>query len=190
MTIRDSSIAQFTQALSARSATPGGGSAAAITAALGLSAGAMAARYTTGPKWGNASEHALTLITSLENATTEALRLADDDVTSFAAVQQARKDRNAEAIALAEHHAASIPAQVIALCAHQAGLLHAFIKICNPQLVSDVAVAIQLLSGAGRAAWHTLLVNNPKPESTKTAQTHIDELKRYEDAAMNHSAGS
>ena len=49
--VADRPIGGFIASLSARTAIPGGGAAAAIAAALGCAAGAMAARYTTGPKW-------------------------------------------------------------------------------------------------------------------------------------------
>ena len=51
MPLADQRLSDITKALSERTPTPGGGAAAAIAAALGCAAGAMAARYTTGTKY-------------------------------------------------------------------------------------------------------------------------------------------
>jgi formiminotetrahydrofolate cyclodeaminase len=158
-------LAGLVAALAARSPTPGGGAAAAAAAALGMAAGAMAARYTTGPKWADRAAEAEALAISLDQAAAEVLALADRDEAAFAAAQAARKAGDQAAAGRAEAEAAAVPLAVMAACADRATALAAFLPRCNPNLVSDVRVALHLLDGAARAAWATALANRPDGEA-------------------------
>jgi len=180
----DATIAGFIARLSARTATPGGGAAAALAAALGCAAGAMAARYTTGAKWGALSAQAESLALALDIASAACLVLADADAAAYAAVRSARATGDAAAVDRAERSAAAVPGDLLAACARTAAALHDFLPRCNPQLVSDVAVGIHLLAGAGRAAWQTLLVNHPGAAVQAIARTHLDRLGQADAAAL------
>ncbi|GDY11197.1 hypothetical protein LBMAG53_00740 [Planctomycetota bacterium] len=164
------SLPELLTALAARTPTPGGGAAAAWAAALGCAAGAMAARYTSGAKYAAVAETAANLATELDRSAAAALELAERDAAAYSAVTTARK--NGGDMALAEAAAAQIPADLLALCALQAGALAAFLPTCNPNLASDVRVGVHLLAGAGRAAWATLLVNRPGAELLAVAESH------------------
>ena len=54
--------------------------------------------------------------------------------------------------------------------------LREFRPRCNPWLVSDVEVAIHLLTGAGRAAHATLLANRPPADETSVADRALQRL--------------
>lgn len=184
MSTPNTAISRFVQDLAARAPTPGGGAAAAVAAALGCAAGAMAARYTTGPKWGALSDQAQALAETLDAAAEQCLRLADADAAAYAALTAARKEKDGEIIAHAQERALAVPADLLAACALNAAGLRGFLELSNPHLVSDVKVAIHLLAGAGRAAWQTLLVNQPDLESERIAGAHLAELQRAEAAAL------
>ncbi len=183
--IGSTSIARFVQDLAGRTPSPGGGTAAAVTAAIAIATGAMAARYTTGAKWGPVGDKAQLMAEALDQGVADALRLADDEVAAFEALRQARTERIAEAIAVAERRVAAIPASVLALCARHATALRGFIAIGNPHLTSDLRIAIHLLVGAGRSAWQHLLANQPELEVQSRAQAHLDELGRCERIALD-----
>jgi formiminotetrahydrofolate cyclodeaminase len=185
MTIREDPIGSFAAALAARSPTPGGGAAAAICAALGVAAGAMAARYTTGPKWGALSPQAQALAETLDGAARDCLALADQDALAFAALGAARREQDALVISHAEERAQAVPAELLALCALHASALRAFLALGNPALLSDVKVGIHLLAGAGRASWQTLLVNQPGIELQRIAAAHLSALAQAEGAALS-----
>lgn len=174
------SIAAFAADLAARRPVPGGGAAAAVAAALGCAAGAMAARYTTGPKYADRAAQAEALAAALDAAGAACLASADADADAFAAVGTARKAGDAAALAQAEARAAGVPADLLAACALHAAGLAAFLPQCNPNLASDVKVGIHLLAGAGRAAWQTLLVNRPDGTVRAVAQTHLAALDHAE----------
>jgi formiminotetrahydrofolate cyclodeaminase len=157
--LAQTSVADLVARLAARTPAPGGGAAAAIAGALGCATGAMAARYTTGAKWADRSDKAEALAAELDAAAARLLALADADAAAFAAVGAARKSGDAMALKVAEARSIEIPVSVMRECALQAGALATFRSACNPQLVSDIAVGIHLLAGAGRSAWSTLCAN-------------------------------
>jgi formiminotetrahydrofolate cyclodeaminase len=168
--------------LAARAPAPGGGAAAAIAGALGCAAGAMAARYTTGAKWADRAAEAEALAAELDAAATRLVALADADAAAFAAVSAARKAGDPGATRIAEARASAVPADMLRECALQAAALAAFRPRCNPQLLSDVAVGINLLAGAGRSAWATLLAN-PVPEDRRAAgAAHLASLERSQES--------
>jgi formiminotetrahydrofolate cyclodeaminase len=188
MSLGSTSVDALIGALAERTPVPGGGAAAAIAAALGCAAGAMAARYTTGPKYAAIEAEARTVGDVLAQAAQDCTRLGDADAEAYAAVGAARKTKDATAIAAAEQRAVMVPADLLALCAIHAASLAAFIPNCNPYLVSDVKVGIHLLAGAGRAAWQTLQVNKPEATVRAVATTHLTALDAAELQALETRA--
>ncbi len=183
MSIAANTIGDFARDLAARTPAPGGGAAAAIAAALGAAAGAMAARYTTGPRFPAVHAQAEALASLLDAAAVGFLAAADADATAYAAVGAARKAKDAAATAAAEERARAVPAGLLADCAAHAVALRGFLAACNPHLVSDVKVGIHLLAGAGRAAWQTVLVNHPGPAALAAARGHLETLAQADLAA-------
>jgi formiminotetrahydrofolate cyclodeaminase len=181
-------ITRLVNELAARTPTPGGGAAAAVTAALGCAAGAMAARYTTGVKFGEVSEQARALAETLERAASDCLRLADDDAVAYADLTAARKAKDQAAIQRANARAITVPADLLAVCALHIDGLRNFLGMSNPHLVSDVKVAIHLLAGAGRAAWQTFIINQPANVLRQLAKAHLTTLDQGEAAALGRSA--
>lgn len=184
MSLGSTSADALIGALAGRTPVPGGGAAAAIAAALGCAAGAMAARYTSGPKYAAIEAEAQAFGDLLATAAQECTRLGDADAVAYAALGAARKTKDAAAIAAAEQRAATVPADLLALCAIHAAGLAAFIPTCNPYLVSDVKVGIHLLAGAGRAAWQTLLVNRPDATVRAVAASHLAAIDGAERQAL------
>lgn len=178
--IATTTVGDLVAALARREPTPGGGAAAAIAAALGCAAGAMAARYTDGPKHQAVEAAAANLAKVLDQAAADCLRLAEADAQAYARVRAAKATKDAVAIRAAEAAAAAIPADLLAACAIHAAGLGAFRGDCNHWLRSDVEVGVHLLAGAGRAAWRTLLVNSPDDTTRATAQAHLAALAATE----------
>ncbi len=171
-------IAAFVSDLAARAPAPGGGAAAAVAAALGAAAGAMAARYTTGPKWPAVTARAEALAATLDAAAAEFQLLAERDAASYAQVQAVRKAGGD--VAAAEAAALAVPVAVLARCADAATALADFLPVCNPNLASDVRVGVHLLAGAGRAAWRTVQVNRPGAAVVAAAQAALARLDQAE----------
>lgn len=180
----DSSLGGWLEALASRRPTPGGGGAAAIAAAIGVAAGQMAARYTTGGKWADRAIEAEALIARLDAAGRELLAAADEDAAAFAELQASWRDDSLDAATREriEARARAVPCDILATCAREAEALADFLPRCNPQIRSDALVGIHLLAGAGRAAWRTLLVNRPDDRLEATARAQLELLARCETA--------
>lgn len=176
----EETIGAFATALAAKQSTPGGGAAAAVTAALGCASGAMACRYTTGEKYAAVAAEAEALAADLDAWRDRALALADADAAAYAQVGAAKKTKDPVAIAAAEAAATIVPAELIALCADAAEACAAFRPRCNPWLVSDVDTALHLLAGAGRAALRTLRINRPPAGMLAASDARIAQLTRAE----------
>jgi formiminotetrahydrofolate cyclodeaminase len=173
-------LTELVAALAARTPSPGGGAAAAVAAALGCASAAMAANYSTGAKYPKSAAHSV-LASALFSAAYELLARAEADAEAFAALETAKKI-SPEAYAAAGIAAAAIPAAVLATCAREAETVAAFLPSCNPRLASDVAVAVHLLAGAGRAAWATLRENRPGDEMRQAAAEQLRRLDAAEAA--------
>lgn len=162
--MRDQTIGEFLEQLSARVPAPGGGASAALHAAQGAALVAMVARYTTGERYaGHAA--AVERITAAADALREtALRLAAEDAAAFTAVTDAYrlpKDTDEEkaarsaAIAAALQGAARPPAEVVGVAEGVIALAGELLPIGNRNVLSDVAAATE----AARAAAGTARVN-------------------------------
>jgi methenyltetrahydrofolate cyclohydrolase len=174
MTVRTAPLAHLsiddvTLALSSADPTPGGGSAAAIAAALGASLLAMVARLSLGrPRYAeHAALHAEALAAA-DGARRHFLELADADASAYAAYRSARQMPHAtdeEAVArdaasrLAARQAASVPLAVVQECHRQVEFVERLAGHSNASASSDLGVASLLLECAARGAAANVLVN-------------------------------
>ncbi len=178
--IADQPLRDLLLALAARTPAPGGGASSAITAALGCATGAMAARYTTGPKWADRAVEAEALAAQLDAWRDRCSQLADADAAAFADAQAARKSGDAVAHTAADARSRQIPAELIRTAADAATALRAFAPRCNQQLVSDIQVGIHLLIGGGRGAWATYLINQPPSHERAVVRRDLGRLEEAE----------
>lgn len=168
-------IATFLKDLSDRAPTPGGGAAAALTAAIGAALGAMAARYTTGKKWADREEDARALGDQLVALSATLTNLAQKDAEAYSALSAAKiAAKNQAGIDLAPLEAASaqVPLDVLRCIAQAVCSLSAFRTRCNPHLLVDLNSAIFLLAGAARAS-AALVCGNGPDESIQTEVTKL-----------------
>lgn len=161
---KDCTLATWVALLARRKPTPGGGSAAAVCAALGCGLAAMAARFTTGSRWKDREAEAQALAETLDRSAKRCLALADEDIKAFQAVtgiwehmQSATEAERHGALSLAR----LVPEELLALCADLGRQLLAFLPRCNPHLRPDALGAFFLLAGAARTAWQLLVANRP-----------------------------
>ena len=149
--------------------TPGGGSAAALTTAIGLSLVAMVARM---PRTKNGTEEDRAtldrVLLAVEHLAEHAIELVDQDAAAYDAVVEAyrrpkstdqeKADRR-QAIEAALRGAAEVPLEVMRTC--RAGLAAAVdaARAGNPSASSDVKVSVELLTAAVRSAALNVRVN-------------------------------
>ncbi|MEI8012515.1 MAG: cyclodeaminase/cyclohydrolase family protein [Candidatus Omnitrophota bacterium] len=140
---------QYLDELSQRQPVPGGGSAAAISGALGAALIAMSARYGLGKGKSEPVEQKINdIIAIADKARLQFLFLAGRDAEAYQKVLQTRKaaDKVAHNKALAE--AAAVPCDIMYLCENCLLLTPYLFQEGNPFLFSDVKAAEAFLRSA------------------------------------------
>jgi len=163
--LTDRPIRELLAAFASAAPTPGGGSAAALTASVGLSLLAMVASMSRTRNGSDDDRATLDgALNAVEHLAQHTLTLVDDDAAAYDAVMEAyRKPRATEeekverrgAIEAALRGAAEVPLEVMRAC--RAGLTAAVdvARAGNPSASSDIGVSVELL----KAALHSAALN-------------------------------
>lgn len=169
--LTDLPVNVFLERLGSSDPVPGGGSAAALAAAMGAALVAMVAELTIGrPAY---AEHEATMrhlrLDALERRT-ELMSLAQEDATAYDAVVRARhmpKDSEAErsarttALHAAMKEAARIPLRAAVVASEVVDLAERIAPIGNRNAASDAGVAAQLAAAGLRGALLNVRINLP-----------------------------
>ncbi len=146
MSYKDETLKKYLDDLSAKLPAPGGGSAAALTAALGASLISMVVNFTLGkPKYAKFEGELNDILQKSEKLKEEFLRLVDLDVVAF----ESKNVRNA----------LDVPFMVCRLCFEGIKLCRPLVKEGNVNLISDVAVASIMLESAFASAYFNVEIN-------------------------------
>ena len=163
----DLTVAEYLDRLAADSPTPGGGSAAAVVAALAASLGRMAAVFTLGrEKFAAVEAQVRQLDQQLTRAEAALRQLVDEDAAAYQVLSAAFKLPKDDAtrtdqIAKAAHVAAAVPLEIVALGKQVAADLTALRAIANPWLLSDVQAGLNLIHAAIPTAAENVRANLP-----------------------------
>jgi methenyltetrahydrofolate cyclohydrolase len=156
-------IHSFLTTLADRVPAPGGGATAALHAAQAAALVAMVARYSDGHR---NTEHATTIRRTRDAADElreNALTLAEDDTTAFAAVTDAyrlpRSAARSAAITTATLRAARPPAFVISVTTRILDLTEDLLPIANRNVISDIAAAAEAARAAATTARVKIEIN-------------------------------
>ncbi len=154
-------IEEYLEKLASASATPGGGSVAALTGAIACDLGRMVCRLTMKKAPSDELEGLLNYFVSLEGAF---LALADEDESAFSEVMNAyRLDRDDERrpamIASALVKATSVPQHVAERGIDLLEQLCALAPLGSKQSVSDVGVAAHIATATVRSALLNVRIN-------------------------------
>ncbi len=170
----DQPVGDFLRTLSAGHAAPGGGSAAALTVALGASLCAMAARLSAQQLSGLDIEF---LVAEAERLRGSAASLVQADAESYRGVVAALRDRPGRDSGTPGHllapdtehqrlridaalsEAATIPMEVLGLAAQTARLAARLAADGNPRLRGDAITAALLAEAGARAAAVLVSIN-------------------------------
>ena len=146
MGYQEESLKKYIDDLAAKLPAPGGGSAAAFTAAMGASLVSMVINFTIGKtKYARFQEELKTILGKSEKLREEFLRLADLDVVAY-------KSKNIR-------DALDVPFMVCRLCFEGIKLCPPLITKGNVNLISDAAVAAILLESAFASAYLNVEIN-------------------------------
>jgi formiminotetrahydrofolate cyclodeaminase len=158
---KEKTLQEYLDQLSRREPVPGGGSAAALTAAMAVSLISMVTNYSIGRKSNTkAVDQRLTRILSQsEPIRLRLLELTSLDSEAYLKVSAARSlDKKAQRKAAKE--AKAVPQEVCKLCFKAIQLTPYLADKGNPHLLSDVEVALELLLSAFYAARIMVRINS------------------------------
>jgi formiminotetrahydrofolate cyclodeaminase len=146
MLYANGAIKRYLDDLAARRPAPGGGSACALTACLGMSLVSMVANFTIGnPKYKKYEKRIKTILSASEKLRKEFLNLTDLDVLAYRS-KNIRK-------------AIEVPRRVSCLCLEGIRLCPELAGKGNINLISDVGVAAALLEAAFTGAYLNIKIN-------------------------------
>jgi len=167
----DQRLGDFLEALASEQPVPGGGAAAAVSAALAASLTAMVVRLSLDrPKYADFSDLHAEALAASDAARARFMELADDDATAYAAYRAARslpresdaeKEARAAATRAAARIATKVPLELVRACHAQVELVDRVAGRSNLNVASDLEVAALLLDSAARAAAANVRVNLP-----------------------------
>lgn len=156
-------IKKYLDDLAAKLAAPGGGSAAALTGALGASLVSMVVNFTIGkPRYAKYEKELSQVLSRSETLRQELLNLVDLDVAAY----NSRNIRDA----------LGVPFMVCRLCFEGIKLCPGLIKKGNTNLISDVAVAAQLFEAGFSAAYFNVEINLKSLNDKKISRAMRKEL--------------
>ncbi|MEY2561911.1 MAG: glutamate formiminotransferase / 5-formyltetrahydrofolate cyclo-ligase [Verrucomicrobiota bacterium] len=145
-------LRQFCNETLSDSPAPGGGSAAALMGALGVSLGGMVANLSAGKRgWDDKIQYFSDWAVKAQQLKDELLFLVDEDTAAFNKVMEAfalpkesaeEKAARSTAIQLANKYAAEIPLRVMETASKSYALLGDMAEQGNPASISDVGVGL------------------------------------------------
>ncbi len=168
-TYRNESLKKYADDLAAKLPAPGGGSAAALVACMGVSLISMVVNFTLGkPKYQKYQAQLCGILEESEKLRGEFLNLVDLDVVAY----QSKNMRQA----------LDVPLMLSRLCAEAIKLCPALITKGNRNLISDVAVAAVLLESAFVSGYFNVEINLRSLGDKKLSLAVRKELARKEKA--------
>jgi glutamate formiminotransferase/formiminotetrahydrofolate cyclodeaminase len=143
---QNTSLTAYSNDLAAKLPAPGGGSAAALTAALGASLISMVLNFTVGkPKFAEFEKELRAMLDTSEKLRREFLSLVDLDVTAFTSGDPRK--------------ALDVPLIVARLSCEAARLCPPLLTKANPNVITDVGCAAAMLDAAFACAVFNIDIN-------------------------------
>jgi len=154
-------LTEYLNQLASKESVPGGGSAAGLTAALGAGLISMVANYSIGRKANTAADNKKfnAILAKSEVYRRRLLELASLDSEAYLQLCQAR-NLDAKAQKAASKAARAVPMEICQLCYKTLDLAPYLVMKGNPYLLSDVEVAVELLSAGFNGALVMVRVNS------------------------------
>ncbi len=182
--VRDQTVGEYLEALASTAAVPGGGSAAALAAAMGAALLSMVAKLSAKKTKAVEDREVLTgLVPELDQLAARLLELSQDDIDAYRAVIDARKSgAQGEALARAYERAAEVPLEAATTVARSLVLLPQVSKRAWEMMASDLAVGSELLQTGFAGALGNVAINLPELQDEAAARIeraylHLRSLK-------------
>jgi formiminotetrahydrofolate cyclodeaminase len=154
------SLNKYLDDLAAKMPAPGGGSASALTAALGVSLVIMVLNYTIGKEKFKEFEGELNdALNSAKDLKEKLTLLIDKDVQAYKALSETFKSQDGTVKEKALKDAAGVPIEICNYSFQAMKLCCGIMDKTNKNLISDIAVAAELLSSAYYSALYNIKIN-------------------------------
>ena len=194
MSYETQSCEDFLAALASRAAAPGGGTAAALSGAMGAALTAMVCRLTVGnPKFAEQEARAHEILQEADQLRTTLTWLMQQDTDAFLelmACYKLPKDTEAEKLLRRERiqdaakGAALAPLAAMRACLRVLELAEATAEAGNPHAVSDAAVAALLARAGLQSAFYNVKINTSSISDAEFNQTTLAEANALLDKAF------
>ena len=170
--VRDQTIGDYLDALASTAAVPGGGSAAALAAAMGAALLSMVAKLSARKTKTQADSEVLTgLVPELDRLVAHLLELSQDDIDAYRAVIEARKSgAQGAALARAYERAAEVPLEAASTASRAIALLPEISRRSWEMTASDLAVGSELLQTGLSGALGNVAINLPELQGDAAAR--------------------
>jgi len=158
----DRPLREYLDDLAAKKPTPGGGSVAALIAALGTGLMSMAANFTIGkPEYKDVECKVAGVLLEAQKFDSELRSLIDDDIDAYKKLLAALKDTPRGSAELDEFYkgAMEAPFLVCEISNKCMKLCRALAESGNKNLITDTAIAVTLFDASFSAARYNVYVN-------------------------------
>ena len=195
--LSDLTVSALLDRLASSDPVPGGGSAAALAAAMGAGLVVMVAELTIGrPDYAEHDDLVADLRDAARARKDQLLSLAEDDAAAYDAVVTARRmpketegqrELRATALRAAMVEAARVPMQAAVVASEVLEMAERIAPVGNRNAVSDAGVAAQLAAAGVRGALLNVRINLPYlPADEPLRAAAPDEIARLEAVAAVH----
>lgn len=180
-------LSSFLNAASSASPTPGGGSVAAVAAALGASMGSMVANLSTGDKYKQVSEQMLRLAEEMQAAISDFEQILAGDIEAFDEYMRAlslpkasaqEKSIRSQALNRAARRATEVPLRLMERSHALMVSLANMADHANRNVLSDLGIAAIMLDAAVQSSWLTVKINLPVIKEEEIARHYRSEGSR------------
>ncbi|MFC1704233.1 cyclodeaminase/cyclohydrolase family protein [Candidatus Omnitrophota bacterium] len=179
MIYRTRSIARYCRDLAAKKPAPGGGSAAALNAAVGVALLSMVANFTVGKEKYKQHEKTMKKILKMtEKIMKKLLELVDLDVITYTRVARNKKKSHA-LYQRSLKQATQVPLTITQLSLQALKLCPILAKKGNKYLLSDVHVADATLRAAVKSAAINVRINLPYIKDKQFVSRITKQLKSW-----------
>ncbi|ACS99576.1 cyclodeaminase/cyclohydrolase family protein [Paenibacillus sp. JDR-2] len=181
----DVSIRHFLQQAGSSNPTPGGGSVAALIAALGASMTSMVGNLTQGDKFADIQSAIAEVIEQMRRSTAECEELLQADISSFNRYMDALKlpkssDEEKLIRKNALHQAAiqaiDVPLRLIEVCREGLAFTHRIADSSNKNVISDLGIGAILFEAAAQSALLTIEINLASLKDLELKRLYSDKV--------------
>jgi len=191
-------IKMFLDELASSSPTPGGGSVAALSGALGAALSSMVCNLTTGKQgYETVQDEIIELLQKSEELRKDLTDLIDKDTDAFNEVMKAlklpketenQKEQRRNVLQTAFKHAAEIPLETARKSIQILDVTRIIAEKGNKNSISDVAVSALMAQTGVQAAMLNVRINLDSIKDTEYVQQVTTELHELLQNAMQKSA--